>query len=176
MRSRGHDGFFTPEMDQAERELDARIDYAMSQARDVQAKVDEFEQKLAEDSEPPSDEEVDRIKKFVLGHARTDEWQLVIDRIDRGELTWRQVVEGLATGRLDRGVSAAFESLSKVPPASLEELIEIGVFPVQLPGEPAAEDEAGEDQPGTPDDGFTSRFTAHDDDEWFDEGPPPWRA
>lgn len=171
MRSQSDNGLFTPEMEQAERELDARIDYAMSVAAEVQAKVDEFEQKLGE-PELPSDEEVERIKTYVLGHARTDEWQKVIDRIDRGELTWRQVVDGLATGSLDRRVAAAFESLSTVPPASMEKLIEIGVFPAELPDKAPAGDEADGDKPEAPDGGANRNSrAAQGEEEWFDEDP-----
>jgi hypothetical protein len=158
MRS-DHD-LFTPEMDQAERELDARIDYAMSVAREVQAKSDELEQAMR-DREPPSDEDVERIRTYVLGHATTDEWTQVVDRINRGELTWRQVVEGLVTGHLDRGVAAAFASLSTVPPASMAKLIEIGVFPDTAPAD---------DKPNHAN-ANTNRAAAQDDEPWYDEDP-----
>jgi hypothetical protein len=148
---------YTPEMVQAERELDGRIDHALSVAAEVQAKVDEFERHVGE-PEPPTDAEVDRIRAFVLGHARTDEWQPVLDRINRGELTWRQVVEGLATGHTEPAVAAAFDSLSTVPPASFEKLVEIGIFPASLPDE-APEEEAAVTE------------NDDDDDQWFDENP-----
>lgn len=166
MPSQSDNGLFTPEMEQAERELDARIDYALSVGREVQERVDELEQKMA-DQEPPSDEDVERFKTYILGHARTDEWQQVIDLIDQGELTWRQVVDGLAAGNLDRRVAAAFESLSKVPPASMEKLIEIGVFPAELPDKEPDGDEA-EASDGSAD---RDSSAAQEEEQWFYEDP-----
>jgi len=122
-------------MEQAERELDARIDYAFSKAREAEHKAQDLEQRQGP-PEPPTDEDVERIKAYVEGHGRTEEWQRVLERVNRGELTWRQIVEGLATGRLDRGVAAAFDSLSRVPPASVEELIASGVLAADPPAEP----------------------------------------
>jgi hypothetical protein len=120
--------YLRQEMALIERELDARIDHALAQGREVERLTENLERRIGP-PEPPTDEEVQRIKAYVLGHARTEEWNQVIERINRGELTWREVVEGLSTGHVDRGVAAAFDSLSRVPPASLNELIESGVFP-----------------------------------------------
>jgi hypothetical protein len=114
---------YTPEMIAAERELDARIDHALAVTREVEARLDEFEQ--SDDVPPPSDEDVERLKAFVLGYARTPEWVVVIDRIDEGELTWRQVVETQFSAAPDRHVAAAFESLSRIQPPSEEKLAEI---------------------------------------------------
>ncbi len=113
---------YTPEMIQAERELDARIDHALGVTRAVEAQIEEWERQ-AEDEEPPppSAEEVARLKAFVLGYARTPEWARVLDLIDEGELTWRQVVE--APHRAE--VAAAFESMSRMLPPSDEKLAEI---------------------------------------------------
>jgi len=144
MYSNPDGGWSTPEMQQAERELDARIDYAMSVRQEVRAKADELEQR-SQAQPPPSDEDVERIKNFVLGHARTEEWQRVIDRIDRGELSWRQVVDGLANGTLDHRAAAAFASLSRVPPASMEKLIEIGVVPAPAPDDAPTADKDGDE-------------------------------
>jgi hypothetical protein len=124
----------TYEMVQAERELDARIDYALRLGHEVAAEVDSAEQTLGE-NEPVTDADVSRMKAFILGCARTPEWELVIGRIDEGELTWRLVLEQMTT---DRDVAAAFESLSKVPPVSMEILIQNGVFPGDLPDELSA--------------------------------------
>lgn len=156
---RSDNDLFTPEMDQAERELEARIDYAIRMAREVQAKSHELEQTMR-DREPPSDEDVGRIRTYVLGHAMTDAWKQVVERINRGELTWRQVVEGLVTGNLDRGVVAAFASLSTAPPASMEKLIEIGVFPDTAP----ADDKPNHANANT-------NRAAHDDEPWYEEDP-----
>jgi hypothetical protein len=170
MMSRPDSDFYTPEMDQAERELDARIDYALDVAGDVRAQVEEFERKLDAEEEPPSDEDVERIKNFVLGHARTEEWQRVIEMINRGDLSWREVVDSFAAGRLDHRVAAAFASLSRVPPASMEKLVEIGVFPASLPEDtPAAPADDAEDEPPAQDERTKYTFdvfAAQDDEDW----------
>lgn len=111
----------TPEMTQAERELDGRIEYALRVAGRVREQVASFERKVAEQA-PPSDEDVARVRDFVLGQAPTEQWQPILTRIDRGELTWREVVDGLATGNVDRTVAAAFESLPTTTPENLPEL------------------------------------------------------
>ena len=156
---------YTPEMEHAEREMDARADYALSVGRRVQEQTEKLDAKLGP-PEPPTDEDVERIRQFVLGHAMTEQWRLVVERINRGELTWRVIVEGLVYGTLDRGVSAAFASLSRVPPVSLEALVQPGVFPAdQLPGP------AGEEKKETPPPANRRRPRADDDDQWFDEDP-----
>ena len=143
---------YTPEMDHAERELDARADYALSLVRGLEAKVEQFEQRFNE-KEPPSDEDVDRLRKYILGHAMTEQWQQIVKRIDRGELTWRQIVDGLFHGTLPPDVSAAFRSLTRVPPTSVEELVELGVIPA-------------------PPSDLPTTTPADDDDEWFDDEDP----
>lgn len=160
MRS-DHRGLYTPEMEHAERDLDARIDHALGVVREIEAKVDEFDEKLGP-PEPPSDEDVERIKNYVTGHARTTEWRAVVERINRGQLTWREVVEGFVYQTLDREVSAAFRSLTRVPPASVEKLIEIGVFPADMLEDAEADVEADDE----PDD---TAGRDHDDDELEDE-------
>lgn len=110
----------TPEMTQAERELDGRIEYALRVAGRVREQVASFERKVA-DQPAPTDEDVARIKDFVLTEP-TAQWQPILTRIDRGELTWREVVDGLATGNADRMVAAAFESLPMTTPENLAEL------------------------------------------------------
>lgn len=158
------DGFTTPEMVQAERELDARIDYALGAAREAEATLDEIQQQDADD-QPPTDEDVARFAAFITGHARTEAWEAVITRIDRGELTWRQVVEGLAAGRMDRQVAAAFTSLQGVPPATEDELVEIGIIPAAADRpEPAADDEPAEAEQPAPR-AIGDRFYAGDVDD-----------
>lgn len=154
-------GLHTPEMDHAERELNARADYALNLARGLEAKVEQFEQRFNE-KEPPSDEDVERMKKYILGHAMTEQWRQVVQRINRGELTWREIVNGLFYGTLDREVSAAFRSLNRVPPASMEELVQLGVLPSPPSDQPPAEPRATPTRRTRRDD---------DDDEWFDEDP-----
>lgn len=109
----------TPEMTQAERELDGRIEYALRVAGRVREQVASFERKVAEQA-PPTDEDVARVRAFVLENP-TAQWQPVLTRIDRGELTWREVVDGLATGGVDRTLAAAFESLPTTTPENLPE-------------------------------------------------------
>jgi hypothetical protein len=111
----------TPEMTQAERELDGRIEYALRVAGRVREQVASFERKVAEQA-PPTDEDVARIKAFVLAQPPTAQWQPILTRIGRGELTWREVVDGLATGNADRTLAAAFESLPMTTPENLAEL------------------------------------------------------
>ncbi|MCT2582848.1 hypothetical protein [Actinophytocola gossypii] len=153
-------------MDQAERELDARIDYAFAKARAAEQQAEDMERR-AGPPEPPTDEDVERIKAYVEGHGRTEEWQRVIERINRGEVTWRQVVEGLATGRLDHGVAAAFDSLSRVPPASMEKLVEIGVAEPEQP-EPPAEEEPPRPEPPS---ARRRRPVEEEDEDSFFENP-----
>lgn len=111
----------TPEMTQAERELDGRIEYALRVAGRVREQMATFERKVAEQP-PPSDEDVERIKTFVLDQPPTEQWQPILTRITRGELTWREVVDGLATGNADRTLATAFESLPMTTPDNLAEL------------------------------------------------------
>ncbi len=162
---------YTPEMEHAEREMDARADYALSVGRRVQEQTEKLSDKLGP-PEPPTDEDVERIRKFVLGHAMTEQWRQVVERINRGELTWRGIVEGLAYGTLDRGVSAAFASLSRVPAVSMEELVQSGVFPADQLPRPDSEDKEetpAEAQATPPASGRRPR--PNDEDEWFDEDP-----
>ncbi|HEX2132991.1 MAG TPA: hypothetical protein VHH15_15690 [Actinophytocola sp.] len=155
--------FPTFTMEQAERELDARIDYAFFRAREAEHRAEDLGRRTGP-AEPPSDEDVERIKAYVEGHARTEEWQRVLERINRGEVTWREVVEGLATGRLDHETAAAFDSLSRVPPASLEKLVEIGVAPAEQPEEPPAEPEP---EPKPVDHSRPRPIEYEDEDEYF---------
>jgi hypothetical protein len=55
----------------------------------------------------------------------------VIDRINEGELTWRQVVEREGAQRDDAEVAAAFASIERVPPPTMEQLVEMGLAPRQ---------------------------------------------
>jgi hypothetical protein len=122
----------------AERELAARTDHALGVTREVEARLAEFEP--AADEEPPAPD-VERLKAFVLGYARTPEWVAVLDRIDEGTLTWPRILESLFSGRPDPGIAAAFESLSAVPPPTREKLVELGIDPVAP--EPAAPHDPG---------------------------------
>lgn len=165
---------FTPEMIQAQRTLDSRIDHALSKGRELRAKVDEVSERLANE-EPPTDAEVERFEAFITGYARTDAWQPVLDRIERGQLTWRAVVDNLVSGRVDPDIAAGMASLTQVPPATPEELVEAGVFPA--PEAQAGSAEAADDPEERDQSGHADRFAAaQDEEEWLDENPPPWRG
>jgi hypothetical protein len=118
----------TPEMVQAERELDARINSAFDTIREATEMLRELEEK---EDEPIPDEVVDQLRVYVTKHARTPEWQLVIDRINEGEMTWRQVVEREGAQRDDAEVVAAFASIERVPLPTMEQLVEMGLAPRQ---------------------------------------------
>lgn len=163
--------FYTPEMNHAERELDARIDQALRVARETEAKLEALE---AQDEEKRlTDEDVDRLKAFVTGYARTPEWQRVIDKITDGALTWRKVAEDVV-GRTDPDVAEAFRSLQHVPPARVETLIETGVLPPQ-PAQPGVRDEEPEAAPEPETDHSDYFARAQEEAEWHDDDPPPWR-
>ncbi|OQO94569.1 hypothetical protein B1813_00145 [Saccharomonospora piscinae] len=155
-------GVSSLETSRAAWELDARVDQAFRRAREARQQMQDAESRLAAKSAPPTDEEIERIRLFVLGHARTPEWERVIELINRGLLSWREVTDGLATGRLDHRVAAAFDSLSKVPPASEAALAEIGVIRTE-----PADDEPEPPTPGRP----VARGPREDDDEesFFDD-------
>ncbi|MBK1783579.1 hypothetical protein [Prauserella cavernicola] len=138
-------GMRTPAMERAERELDARIDHAYAVMYEAEAEIEQLERDFGV-VEPPSDEDVERVRAFVLGHGRTPEWTPVLDRVEEGVLTWRQIVEGLATGSTGREIAAAFASLSRVPPADADTLVAIGVARETEP-EPQQEPD---DEPGRP--------------------------
>ncbi|TCP53455.1 hypothetical protein EV191_10422 [Tamaricihabitans halophyticus] len=165
------DPYRTPQMERAERELDGRIDFALSKAREVQAKTEEVEQKLAQDTTPLTNAEVDRFKAYIEGHVKTPEWQAVLERIARGELTWRQIVEGVAEGELDRDVSAAMASLTRVPPANTAELTAIGVLPDMDKAAKAMRDAEAPEQGGSTESAPRARASEPaDDDDWFEGG------
>jgi hypothetical protein len=168
MRPHSSGDYFTPEMEQAERELDGRIEHATRAMRDVEDKTAAMEQKLR-NAEPPTAAEVNRIKAYVLGYALTPEWRHVIERINRGQLTWHGIVTAMAGGgRLDPDVSAAFKSLARVPPANLDKLIDIGVFPRPAPPVTPAAPEA---PPAPP----TPKRRPPRDDDWDDGYEIDWR-
>lgn len=73
-------------------ELDARINHAFDTIREATEKRRKLEGK-EKSEEPISNEEIDKMRFFVIRHALTPEWPSLIDRIDQGEVTWRQAVE-----------------------------------------------------------------------------------
>ncbi|WP_028851824.1 hypothetical protein [Thermocrispum municipale] len=155
----------TPGMEAAQRELEARIDHALLSAHDLRGALEDLERD--EKDEPITDEDVERFRLYITGHARTDAWQPVFERLERGELTWRKIVEDFASGNLDRETARALTSLRDVPPATPEQLNEIG-FDRFAPEKAEAEPEEPEPEPEQPADaggGFGGRFF-NDDDDW----------
>jgi hypothetical protein len=143
--------FYSPEMFEAERELDAQINRSMDLVRQSENLLADM---AKEDQGQLTEEDIDRLRAYVTGHARTPEWERVIARIEAGELTWAQVADD-PLGRADPDVGAAFRSLSQVPPLSEAEIVEL------YGGTPAPE---AEPVPrGRPD------RLDEDSDEWFSE-------
>lgn len=114
-----HPEFPTPEMRAAERELDGRIDVALARARELQETMDRLDKEEAEaataNSEPEPLPGPDELRELVTDRALTPEWRQVIDRIDRGTLSWDEVLSTLRSGTADPEVTAAFQSLASVP-------------------------------------------------------------
>lgn len=127
--------FPTPEMQAVQRELDARIEVGLAEARDLQDTMDRVAQEEAESeaaaaqAEPRPLPDAAALRTMVTGHALTPQWRAVIDRIDGGTLTWDQVLTGLRTGTADREVTAALQSMATVAPPSPEELTTLGLAP-----------------------------------------------
>lgn len=131
---RPHSGtLYTPAMEHAERELHARIDYARRAIREADAVV---EQIARHEDKPLTDEEVDQLKTYVTGYARTPAWDKVTARIAAGELTWREVVETMARPT-DPDIAAAFRSLRTVPLPTPEQLTDLFGGSAPQPAEPA---------------------------------------
>lgn len=143
--------FPTPQMLAAERELDAGIELGLARARELQATLDEnakeeAEREAAEAQVEPQLMTSDQLQSLVSRHAMTPEWRTVIDRIDRGQTSWDQVLTSLRSATADQQVSAAFQSLASVAPPTPEELHELGIGP-----DPAANDDTADTPaPGSP--------------------------
>lgn len=98
----------------AERALDAAVDSAAAEAR----RADDLLAEVKANEEPATEEEVDEFRQFVTGRGYAPEWAEVIERIGRGELTWREVVE--ASDSRDSSIQAAYDSMRRVPPLWME--------------------------------------------------------
>lgn len=138
--------FPTPEMRAVDRELDARIEFGLARARDLRDTMDRVAQEEAEAEAAAAEEEpvalpgADALKTIVTGHAMTPEWRTVIERIDRGTLSWDEVLATLRSGTADEQVTGAFQSLATVAPPTPEELFHLGLGP-----DPAEEPEDSTD-------------------------------
>lgn len=99
--------------ERAARELDVGIEGLSSGL----GEVDETVTRLEGLFEPPTDEEVETFRQYIMSLTRTPEWDVVIGRIDGGEITWRELVSGeLDT---DPDVDAAMRSTPRIDPAQL---------------------------------------------------------
>ncbi|OYO07141.1 hypothetical protein CGZ98_19715 [Enemella evansiae] len=139
--------FPTPEMRAAERELDARIDVGLAAARDLQDTMDRIANQEADaeaaeaEAEPAPLPDAGQLQTLVTGYAMTPEWRAVTERIDRGTLSWDEVLTSLRAGKADPEVVAAFRSLAKVPPPSPKEMAALGLGPTpeEKPADPPEE-------------------------------------
>lgn len=139
--------FPTPEMRAAERELDARIDIGLAKARELQETMDRIAKEEAEaeaaeaEAEPSPLPDAGQLRTLVTGYAMTPEWRAVTERIDRGTLSWDEVLSSLRAGKADPEVVAAFQALATVPPPSPEQLAALGLGPApdDKPGDPPEE-------------------------------------
>lgn len=114
------------EMDAARRELAARIDAVRQQAGELEAMVEQAREKSAAiDSYESIGRQAEFARLWVLAHERTPEWQLVLDRIDRGELSWRDIVVSQMALRMEPDVRRAYKSLDTVPSLPPERYQEI---------------------------------------------------
>lgn len=137
-----HPDFPTPEMQAVARELDARIDHGLSKARHLQQTMDELAKEEADaeaaaaaiEGEPAPLPDANDLRTMVTQHALTPEWRSVIERIDRGGLTWDEVVTSLRSGTADQEVTAAFQSMATVAPPTEEEMVAMGLQPAPTDG------------------------------------------
>lgn len=109
MRSFSTSDWYTPEAREAERECDLAIEDAAATIRKSDELLEEFREEMV-----VTQEEIDNFSALVTGRCRTPEWDAVIDRINRGELSWKQLLEGKYS--VDPDIVAAFESLRSIEP------------------------------------------------------------
>lgn len=138
----GAASWYGPEMRHADRSLDAAIDEAAAAIR----ASDELIAELDANEKPATEEEIEEFRALVTGRCRTPEWDAVLERISRGELTWRDLVEGRAA--YDPEVQAAFTSMRSIPPLD----------PLTATGEASIQAEASQSQPETSDDDYFDDF------------------
>lgn len=99
--------------DKVSAELDIAIDGLSSYMADIEETANTLDGLFP----PPTDEEVNAFRHHVLSSARTPEWDVVVGRINSGELTWRAIVSGEVD--TDRDVDAAMRSTPRVDPSTL---------------------------------------------------------
>lgn len=92
----------TPEV----REAEAGLAVAVERAREAVAKAQQVSARL----KPTrlSDEDLRQIDQAARARGASPELKALVERVDRGELSWRQIVDGEAMH--DPGVRAAFEA------------------------------------------------------------------
>lgn len=155
-----------------EREMDARIEWALTKSRDVRHAVQDATADEQDDEVP--EQQVQFIRATVLDRERTPEWEGVLARIDAGELTWRQIVESYLARNMEPDVERAFRSLHRVPELTAERMTELAQQvkaelgrDVELPDAESSDDLDDGQRP----DGRW-RFVGHDDD---DDDDWSWR-
>lgn len=98
----------------------------MGNIRNLEQIVTEVEEKMAANHSPVNIERMTEFTRlWVLEHKWTPEWQKVLDRISRGELTWREIAQSRYELKAEPDVKAAFKSLEKVPELPRERVDEI---------------------------------------------------
>lgn len=110
------------DLDQMQHKLDAAIEHAFTKVSEVKHSNAELWEKLAEEAAELTDYQVEMMRAEILAHERTPKWQRVLDRIDDGEITWRQIAVSYYTRRMDPDVKVAFDSLQRVPSLTPEQL------------------------------------------------------
>lgn len=95
------DSWKTPELRAAEANLRAAVEHG----RETVLKAQQFKAQLRPSR--VSDEDIRLLDQAARAHDAPKELRALADRVDEGELSWRQIVDGKAMD--DPGVRAAFE-------------------------------------------------------------------
>lgn len=108
-------------MEAARQGLAARIATARQRIHELDRRVEEARARFgATDDGDSTQRQAEFARQWVLAHELTPEWRLVLDRIDRGELSWRDIVLSQRAMRMDPDVRRAYRSLDAVPTLSPE--------------------------------------------------------
>ncbi|WP_028845940.1 MULTISPECIES: hypothetical protein [Thermocrispum] len=110
-----------PDLDALRRRLDETIESAYRRIQQVEHSTAELREKRARDAERLTDKQIEAMKAGILARERTPEWQVVMERIAKGDFSWRHVITSYFAGTMDPDVKAAFDSLSDVPPLTPEQ-------------------------------------------------------
>jgi len=110
-----------PDLDGLRRKIDETIESAHRRIQQVEHSTAELREKRARDAERLSDKQIEAMKAGILARERTPEWQVVMERIAKGDFSWRHVIASYFAGTMDPDVKAAFNSLATVPPLTPEQ-------------------------------------------------------